>query len=93
MVNKGWAGKKRPDNGPPLREQIRLPEADGMIFERLPANQQQVAVFGFNAPVQIQVNKPVGLADNGFSFGELLLKLGLPTRLNGNERVFNNHTI
>ena len=64
MFDNGRARKKRADDGAPLGKRGRLAKADGMVFQRVPKNLQDVALRAFDAPVDLEACKTAGLADH-----------------------------
>ncbi len=55
----------RPDQGPPGGEGVRVAEADEVIVEGLPLDQQQVLVGGLDAPVESEGDEPGEAAMTG----------------------------
>ncbi len=86
------AGKERPDNRPPVGKGRRLAKIDGVVFQRFPANLQQVALGAFNALEDMIALKPLGMGNHGAKTAlDGFVKSGLLARVDANVGKFKNH--
>jgi hypothetical protein len=88
-----WAAReKRADDGAPVGKGGRLAKVDGVVFQRVPEDLQDVALGAFNAFVDLVALKALGLG-NHFADAALdgFVKGGLLAGVDADVGEFENH--
>jgi hypothetical protein len=84
--------EKRADDGAPVGKGRRLAEVDGVVFQRVPEDLQDVALGAFNALVDLEALEALGFG-NHFADAALdgFVKSGLLAGVDADVGEFENH--
>ena len=67
MLHRGRAVEELANDGAPFHKQRALAEVDGVVFQRVPEDLKDVALFGFDAAVDLVALETLGAHGHGAS--------------------------
>ena len=92
MLGKGRLRKEARHDGAPLGHGGRSAKPDGVVFQRIPFQQQQVSIGRFDAVLNLIAPEALGLGYDGTQPSmSRFFKVLLLTGLNSNISNFKNH--
>src|SRR5659263_369615 len=92
MLHGRWARKKWPDNCAPVGKSRRLAKVDGVVFQHLPEDLQDIALGAFNAFVDLVTLKALGFGNHGVDAAlDGFVKSRLLVGMNADIGEFENH--
>lgn len=76
---------------PPLPVASGFSEADGVVFQRFPLDEQEICTRALHAPLQLQADEAGGLRNDRLGNRERILEIRFESGLDIQECVLENH--